>query len=93
MTLLDELFPEYDVRERHARQISAPPERVFKARRTANLADSTTTRLLFATSVPSHSVSVPKTCMPCLLTRSLTTTRRLSRRTGRSRWPAGHATG
>lgn len=48
MTLLDEFFPEYDVRERHSRQIAASPERVFAALRTANLAGGFTTRVLFA---------------------------------------------
>lgn len=48
MTLLDEFFPAYDVRERHARRIAASPEHVFAALRTANLADGATTRLLFA---------------------------------------------
>lgn len=48
MTLLDEFFPEYDVRERHSRQIAAPADRVFAALRTANLARSVTVRVLFA---------------------------------------------
>lgn len=48
MTLLDEFFSEYDVRERHSREIAVPPDRVFRALRSANLTDSVATRLLFA---------------------------------------------
>ena len=48
MTLLDEFFSAYDVRERHALRIAASPARVYQALRTADLAEDTATRLLFA---------------------------------------------
>lgn len=46
-TLLSELLPEYDFRERHARRIDAPPERVFAAVRELSADDTPAVRLLF----------------------------------------------
>jgi hypothetical protein len=46
-TLLSEVLPEYDFRERHARRIDAPPERVFAAVRELSAADTPVVRLLF----------------------------------------------
>jgi hypothetical protein len=48
VTLLDEALPEYDFRERHARSIAAPPERVDEAVRAVTIADMPLARLLFA---------------------------------------------
>jgi hypothetical protein len=44
---LDEVLPEYDVVERHARDIAAPPDRVYAALRTIDFADSPVIRLLW----------------------------------------------
>jgi hypothetical protein len=66
MTLLDEFFPKYDVRECHSRQIAASPERVFTALRTANLAGSVTARVLFALRASQRSSRVRCTAeSPC----------------------------
>ena len=46
-TLLSEVLPEYDFRERHARRIDAPPERVFAAVRELSADDTPLVRLLF----------------------------------------------
>jgi len=46
-TLLSEVLPEYDFRERHARRIDAPPERVFAAVRELSADDTPAVRLLF----------------------------------------------
>jgi hypothetical protein len=46
-TLLSEVLPEYDFRERHARRIDAPPDRVFAAVRELSADDSPVVRLLF----------------------------------------------
>ena len=46
-TLLSEVLPEYDFRERHARRIDAPPERVFAAVRELSADDTPIVRLLF----------------------------------------------
>jgi hypothetical protein len=48
VTLLDEALPEYDFRERHARYIDAPPERVDEAVRAVTISDMPLARLLFA---------------------------------------------
>ena len=45
-TLLSEVLPEYHFRERHARQIDAPPERVFAAVRGLTLAETPMARAL-----------------------------------------------
>lgn len=47
MTLLDEIVPRWDVRERHTIEVHAPPERVFAAIREATLAEMPLTRVLF----------------------------------------------
>jgi len=46
-TLLSEVLPEYDFRERHARRIDAPSERVFAAVRELSADDTPLVRLLF----------------------------------------------
>jgi hypothetical protein len=46
-TLLSEVLPEYDFRERHARRIDAPPERVFAAVRELSADDTPIVRWLF----------------------------------------------
>jgi hypothetical protein len=46
-TLLSEVLPEYDFRERHARRIDASPERVFAAVRELSADDTPVVRLLF----------------------------------------------
>jgi hypothetical protein len=46
-TLLSEVLPEYDFRERHARRIDAPPDRVFAAVRELSADDTPAVRLLF----------------------------------------------
>ena len=46
-TLLSEVLPEFDFRERHARSIDAPPERVFAAVRELSADDTPVVRLLF----------------------------------------------
>lgn len=48
MTLLDQALPEYDFRERHARYIDAPPERVDEAVRAVTIRDMPLARFLFA---------------------------------------------
>lgn len=48
MSLLDEALPGYDCRERHARYIDAPPERVDEAVRAVTIRDMPLARLLFA---------------------------------------------
>jgi hypothetical protein len=48
VTLLDEALPEYYFRERHARYIDAPPERVDEAVRAVTIRDMPLARLLFA---------------------------------------------
>jgi hypothetical protein len=45
---LDEALPAYDFRERHARRIAAPPQRVDEAVRAVTLGDMPVARLLFA---------------------------------------------
>jgi hypothetical protein len=44
---LDELLPDYDVVERHARDVAASPDRVFAALRTLDFADSPIIRMLW----------------------------------------------
>ncbi|HYH09883.1 MAG TPA: hypothetical protein VEK11_22735 [Thermoanaerobaculia bacterium] len=46
--LLDDLFPRYDFSERHSITTTAPPERVYAALRTADLARSPFVRVLLA---------------------------------------------
>jgi hypothetical protein len=46
-TLLSEVLPEYDFRERHARRVEAPPERVFAAVRELRADDTPFARVLF----------------------------------------------
>ena len=46
-TLLSEVLPEYDFRERHARRIDAPRERVFAAVRELSADDTPLVSLLF----------------------------------------------
>jgi hypothetical protein len=46
-TLLSEVLPEYDFRERHARRVDAPPERVFAAVRELSADDTPVVRVLF----------------------------------------------
>jgi hypothetical protein len=46
-TLLSEVLPEYDFRERHARRVDAPPERVFAAVRELSADDTPVVRFLF----------------------------------------------
>ena len=46
MTLLSEVLPEYHFRERHARRVDAPPERVFAAVRELTVGDSRVVRAL-----------------------------------------------
>jgi hypothetical protein len=46
-TLLSEALPEYDFRERHARRVEAPPERVFAAVRELRADDTPVVRILF----------------------------------------------
>jgi hypothetical protein len=46
--LLDEALPEFDFRERHARHLDAPPERVEEAVRAVTIGDMPLARLLFA---------------------------------------------
>jgi hypothetical protein len=48
LTLLDDALPDYDFRERHARRIAAPPERVDRAVRAVTIDDMPLARLLFA---------------------------------------------
>ena len=47
MTLLSEALPEFHFRERHARRLEAPPERVFAAVRELTVDDSRVGRALF----------------------------------------------
>lgn len=46
MTLLDEVLPEWDFRERHRRPVHARPERVFQAVREVTLAEMPVARFL-----------------------------------------------
>jgi hypothetical protein len=46
-TLLSEVLPDYDFRERHARRIDAPPEQVFAAVRDLSADDTRVVRVLF----------------------------------------------
>jgi hypothetical protein len=46
-TLLSEVLPEYDFRERHSRHVAAPPERVFAAVRELCADDTPAVRVLF----------------------------------------------
>ena len=45
-TLLSEVLPEYDFRERHTRRVAAPPERVFAAVRELTVGDTPVARLI-----------------------------------------------
>ena len=45
-TLLSEVLPEYHFRERHARRVAAPPERVFAAVRELTIGDTPVARLI-----------------------------------------------
>lgn len=47
-TLIDEALPAYDVAERHATDVAAPPERVWAAGRALDLRGSPLIRVLFA---------------------------------------------
>lgn len=47
MPLLDELLPRWDFRERHARKVAAPPERVWDAIHGVTLGEMPLARLLF----------------------------------------------
>jgi hypothetical protein len=48
VTLLDNALPDYDVHERHARYVAAPPERVDEAVRAVTIGDMPLARLLFS---------------------------------------------
>jgi hypothetical protein len=48
VTLLDEALSEYDFRERHARYVDAPPDRVDAAVRAVTIRDMPLARVLFA---------------------------------------------
>jgi hypothetical protein len=48
MVLIDEILPDYDVREYHSIEIPAPPEAVMEATRALTLRDLSVTRVLIA---------------------------------------------